>query len=84
MRNFGYQRATSVDQAVKAHASKQASFVAGGTTLLDLVKLDVMRPYLNRLIREGRTGVAAIMYVALVAWVDEPAPADRLPVSVSP
>ncbi|MES1925272.1 xanthine dehydrogenase family protein subunit M [Salinisphaera sp. T31B1] len=44
MRNFQYQKADSVDAAVTAHRGQPSSFVAGGTTLLDLVKLDVMRP----------------------------------------
>jgi len=44
MRNFAYQRADSVDAAVAAHSGQSSSFVAGGTTLLDLVKLDVMQP----------------------------------------
>ncbi len=44
MRNFDYQRADNVSQAIQAHSGQPSSFVAGGTTLLDLVKLDVMRP----------------------------------------
>jgi len=44
MRNFAYQRAENVDSAVAAHGGAPASFIAGGTTLLDLVKLDVMQP----------------------------------------
>jgi xanthine dehydrogenase YagS FAD-binding subunit len=45
MRNFDYARAESAAQAVSRHAaSGQPSYLAGGTTLLDLVKLDVMRP----------------------------------------
>lgn len=44
MRQFSYQRADSVGTAVSAHAGQRSSFIAGGTTLLDLVKLDVMRP----------------------------------------
>lgn len=43
MRAFDYVRAGSVEQAVATHAkSDTAFFLAGGTTLLDLVKLDVM------------------------------------------
>ena len=44
MRNFAYQRADSVDAAIHAHTGQTSSFMAGGTTLLDLVKLDIMRP----------------------------------------
>lgn len=43
MRAFDYVRANSVEQAVATHAKSQtAFFLAGGTTLLDLVKLDIM------------------------------------------
>ena len=79
MRNFGYQRAASVDQAVKAHSGQQASFVAGGTTLLDLVKLDVMRPErivdINPLplkqverLSDGRLKIGAMVSNADLAW----------------
>ena len=55
MRPFTYQRAESVNAAVQtAHAlaprrataptDSIAQYIAGGTTLLDLMKLDVMRP----------------------------------------
>ncbi|MDH4574532.1 FAD binding domain-containing protein [Salinicola acroporae] len=45
MRHFDYARAESAQQAVAAHGSdREVSFLAGGTTLLDLVKLDVMQP----------------------------------------
>jgi xanthine dehydrogenase YagS FAD-binding subunit len=51
MQTFQYTRPTNVDQAVQAAArSKTAQqhadirFVAGGTTLVDLMKLDVERP----------------------------------------
>ncbi|CAB3733730.1 hypothetical protein LMG22037_05821 [Paraburkholderia phenoliruptrix] len=46
MRDFDYARADSAGQAVSHHAAKgqPSSYLAGGTTLLDLVKLDVMRP----------------------------------------
>jgi xanthine dehydrogenase YagS FAD-binding subunit len=43
MRALDYVRPGSVEQAVTTHSkSKSAYFLAGGTTLLDLVKLDVM------------------------------------------
>ncbi|MEC9482949.1 MAG: xanthine dehydrogenase family protein subunit M, partial [Halomonas sp.] len=45
MRTFAYQPAERVDQAVSLHGRDDSvAYVAGGTTLLDLVKLDVMRP----------------------------------------
>jgi len=48
MRNFQYIRAADIDQAIALHArgtrSADTVFLAGGTTLLDLMKLDVMRP----------------------------------------
>jgi len=52
MRPFAFDRATSPSDAVKAFtaaghqgaAAGTAQFLAGGTTLLDLMKLDVMRP----------------------------------------
>src|SRR3954468_10910874 len=45
MRSFGFHRSDSVADAVAAHAGPApSSYLAGGTTLIDLVKLDVMRP----------------------------------------
>src|SRR5215467_8603800 len=52
MRPFRYERAAHVADAVHAAASSgnepptqsSAQFIAGGTTILDLMKLDVMRP----------------------------------------
>lgn len=45
MRPFDYHRPQTVDEALSAYQdSGQAHYVAGGTTLVDLVKLDVMRP----------------------------------------
>lgn len=45
MRTFDYARAQSPAQAVSSHgAPGQPLYLAGGTTLLDLVKLDVMQP----------------------------------------
>lgn len=45
MRTFGYVRADSVGTALElGSAQGQPRYLAGGTTLLDLVKLDVMQP----------------------------------------
>ncbi|MBG7702530.1 xanthine dehydrogenase family protein subunit M [Streptomyces sp. MC1] len=45
MKTFAYQRATSVDDAVQAvSADTDALYLAGGTNLVDLMKLGVRRP----------------------------------------
>ena len=45
MRPFDYHRARTIDDALNAFQdSGRAHYLAGGTTLIDLVKLDVMRP----------------------------------------
>src|SRR5271165_2261887 len=51
MQTFQYQQPTTVDQAVQAGAKSKTvqqfadvRFIAGGTTLVDLMKLDVERP----------------------------------------
>jgi xanthine dehydrogenase YagS FAD-binding subunit len=50
MRPFAYERATSLDAAVPRGAPPRdqtnggQAFIAGGTTLIDLMKLDVLRP----------------------------------------
>jgi xanthine dehydrogenase YagS FAD-binding subunit len=45
MRPFAYERANSPETALAAADTGAASsFLAGGTTLIDLMKLDVMRP----------------------------------------
>ena len=45
MRPFAYERATTADAALAAFTDERATaFLAGGTTLIDLMKLDVMRP----------------------------------------
>jgi len=45
MRALEYTRATSPEQAIATHARTEATaFLAGGTTLLDLVKIDIMQP----------------------------------------
>jgi len=45
MRPFAYERANTLDAALAALADdRPTAFLAGGTTLIDLMKLDVMRP----------------------------------------
>ncbi|MCY1337461.1 putative xanthine dehydrogenase YagS FAD-binding subunit [compost metagenome] len=45
MRNFEYARAADIEQAITLYAhGSDTVFLAGGTTLLDLMKLDIMRP----------------------------------------
>ena len=44
MIDFGYVRATDLASAVRAGAAASTRFVAGGTNLIDLMKLDVERP----------------------------------------
>lgn len=44
MQPFRYVHAESADAAVAAAALPGARFIAGGTTLVDLMRLDVMRP----------------------------------------
>ncbi len=59
MRPFTYERATDVAAAVKAVSQTPgARFLAGGTNLLDLMKLDIERP--THLVDVGRLPLAAI------------------------
>jgi xanthine dehydrogenase YagS FAD-binding subunit len=44
MQPFAYVRATTEDNALSASAAPGAGYIAGGTTLVDLMKLEVMRP----------------------------------------
>jgi xanthine dehydrogenase YagS FAD-binding subunit len=44
MRSFTYERPDSVTAAMQAAAQPGASFIAGGTNLLDLMKIDVEQP----------------------------------------
>jgi CO/xanthine dehydrogenase FAD-binding subunit len=44
MRTFDYQQAEDVSAAIAAGAQPETRFLAGGTTLLDLMKLNVERP----------------------------------------
>lgn len=59
MRPFTYERASDAPGAVKAAAETPgAKFIAGGTNLLDLMKLDIEQP--QHLIDVGRLPLAAI------------------------
>jgi xanthine dehydrogenase YagS FAD-binding subunit len=81
MRPFVYQRASDAAVAVKVHAG--TAFLAGGTTLLDLMKLDVMRPIevmdINDLaeahgrIESGARGLRLGALVRMAQAVDHPA-----------
>jgi xanthine dehydrogenase YagS FAD-binding subunit len=44
MRPFDYQSAADRAEALRLAAAPGAAFLAGGTTLVDLMKIDVMRP----------------------------------------
>jgi xanthine dehydrogenase YagS FAD-binding subunit len=93
MIDFEYHRATSLDDAVSAGAGTSTKFIAGGTTLVDLMKLDVERPTrvvdINALSRDPRlSGVSelpngdlrlgALARMSDVAW--DRRVSDRYPV----
>lgn len=60
MRSFDYTRADNINDAVgQIAADKGAKFIAGGTNLLDLMKIQVMRP--NHLIDITRLALDSIM-----------------------
>ena len=72
METFTYTRATGVQQAIQAAGQSQTRFIAGGTTLLDLMKLHVERPAqlvdINRLpldqvekLPDGRLRIGAVV-----------------------
>ncbi len=44
MRRFDYDRANSPEQAATSASAKEATFIAGGTNLLDLMKLEIETP----------------------------------------
>lgn len=58
MRPFDYHRSENAGDAVKAAAGDGALFIAGGTNLLDLMKLDLMTP--SRLVDINRIGLKEI------------------------
>jgi xanthine dehydrogenase YagS FAD-binding subunit len=72
METFTYTKATGVQQAIQAAGQSQTRFIAGGTTLLDLMKLNVERPSqlvdINRLpldqvekLPDGRLRIGALV-----------------------
>jgi xanthine dehydrogenase YagS FAD-binding subunit len=59
VRSFSFSRAGSVaDALVQSEGGGESAYVAGGTTLIDLVKLDVMRP--ERIVDVNRVGLDGI------------------------
>ncbi len=58
MNPFEYHRATSTADAVSAGAAGGATFIAGGTNLLDLMKLEVMAP--DRLVDINRLDLGGV------------------------
>ena len=58
MRPFAYERAETVSEAARAGGEPEARFIAGGTNLLDLMKLEVMAP--GRLVDISRLDLASI------------------------
>jgi xanthine dehydrogenase YagS FAD-binding subunit len=72
METFTYTKATGIQQAIQAAGQSQTRFIAGGTTLLDLMKLNVERPAqlvdINRLpldqvekLPDGRLRIGALV-----------------------
>ena len=94
MRPFAYQRADTIDQAVRGArgggAAPPAAFLAGGTTLVDLMRLESMRPEalvdINDLavqygrIRAGEDGLQLGALVRMAEAADHPAVVRDYPV----
>ena len=93
MISFDYVTATDVETAARAGAAAAAKFVAGGTTLIDLMKLGVENPTrvidLNPLVRHdaslaavsdlpnGGLRLGALAHMSDVAW--DPRVKERYP-----
>ncbi len=58
MRDIVFQRAGSVDDAVRAAAQPDSAFLGGGTSLVDLMKLEVLNPV--RVVDVTRLDLSAI------------------------
>ena len=59
MREFEYERAEQIEQAIAAALAPQTKYLAGGTNLLDLMKGDVERPV--RIVDINRLPLAQIV-----------------------
>ena len=63
MRNFTLASASAPERAIAAHGPRrEAAYIAGGTTLVDLIKLDVLRP--RELIDVSRLALDAVERLA--------------------
>ncbi|HYZ89014.1 MAG TPA: xanthine dehydrogenase family protein subunit M [Myxococcales bacterium] len=58
MRDIAYRRAATVDDAVRSGSQPEAAFLGGGTSLVDLMKLEVLNP--ARLVDVTRLDLAGI------------------------
>lgn len=59
MQKFEFSRASGIDEALSLHAQKAAAaYIAGGTTLVDLMKIDVLSP--ERLVDINKLGLKSI------------------------
>lgn len=59
MQTFTFNRASSAEQAISLAANEQTRFIAGGTTLTDLMKLGVERP--SRVVDINRLPLAEVL-----------------------
>ncbi|WP_148861057.1 FAD binding domain-containing protein [Marinobacter fonticola] len=81
MRHFDYARPSQTGQAVTTHANRTSAYLGGGTNLLDMMKIDIMRPEqvvdINGLgldqiepLSDGRLRVGALVSNTALAYDD--------------
>ena len=58
MRLIHFQRASGIDEALRAGSVPDTAFLAGGTSLVDLMKLEVLHP--ARVVDVGRLELTRI------------------------